>query len=112
MGLVSETYPRTWGQYVLLERLGAGGMSEVDLARKMVDDGSFVRFTVIKRIKADKTQDEGFVRMFKDEARITSELHHAKIGTVYDFGKVGDEYFLALEYVPGMDARYLVNVLR
>jgi serine/threonine protein kinase len=112
VGLVSETYPRTWGQYVLLERLGAGWMSEVDLARKMVDDGSFVRFTVIKRIKADKTQDEGFVRMFKDEARITSELHHAKIGTVYDFGKVGDEYFLALEYVPGMDARYLVNVLR
>ncbi len=109
---MSETYPRTWGEYVLLERLGAGGMSEVDLARKNVDDGSFVRFTVIKRIKADKSQDDAFVRMFKDEARITSELHHAKIGTVYDFGRVGDEWFLALEYVPGVDVRYLVNLLR
>ena len=79
---MAETYPRTYADYLLLERLGSGGMSEVDLARKVVDDGSFVRFAVIKRIKADKSQDESFVRMFKDEARITSELHHEKIGTV------------------------------
>lgn len=111
-GAAPEAYPRSWGDYLLLERLGSGGMSEVDLARKRVDDGSYVRFTVIKRIKADRTQDEGFVRMFKDEARITSELHHAKIGTVYDFGRVGDEWFLALEYVPGVDVRYVINQLR
>jgi serine/threonine protein kinase len=109
---VGETFPRPYGSYVLLERLGSGGMSEVDLARRIVDDGSFVRFAVIKRIKADRTQDASFVRMFKDEARITSELHHENIGSVYDFGKVGDEYYLALEYVPGIDCRHLVNVLR
>jgi serine/threonine protein kinase len=109
---VGETFPRPYGSYVLLERLGSGGMSEVDLARRVVDDGSFVRFAVIKRIKADRTQDPSFVRMFKDEARITSELHHENIGSVYDFGKVGDEYYLALEYVPGIDCRHLVSVLR
>ncbi len=108
----SGGYPRPWGDYVLLERLGVGGMSEVDLARKRSGDDAFVRFTVIKRIKADKTADESFVRMFKDEARITSQLHHAKIGTVYDFGRVGDEWFLALEYVPGIDLRELVVSLR
>ncbi|MEZ4239310.1 MAG: serine/threonine-protein kinase [Myxococcota bacterium] len=105
-------YPKTYAHYVLLERLGVGGMSEVDLARNRVDDGSFVRFAVIKRIKADYALDASFVRMFKDEARITSELHHENIGAVYDFGRVGDEYYLALEYVPGIDLRFLVNTLR
>jgi serine/threonine protein kinase len=109
---VAETYPKPYAHYVLLERLGVGGMSEVDLARNRVDDGSFVRFAVIKRIKADYATDESFVRMFKDEARITSELHHENIGSVYDFGRVGDEYYLALEYVPGIDLRFLVNTLR
>ncbi len=109
---MGETYPRTYADYVLLERLGSGGMSEVDLARKVVDDRSFVRFAVIKRIKADRSADESFVRMFKDEARITAELHHEKIGTVYDFGRVGDEYYLALEYVAGVDVRHLIQTLR
>ena len=108
-----EDYPRRYADYVLLERLGQGGMSEVDLARKAVDkDQTYVRFTVIKRIKTDKSTDQSFIRMFKDEARITSELHHENIGQVYDFGKEGMEYYMALEYVPGVDVRYLINVLR
>src|SRR5689334_3296365 len=44
-------------------------MSEVDLARRVVDDRSYVRFAVIKRIKADRAADEAFVRMFKDDVR-------------------------------------------
>jgi len=105
-------YPQPYGDYVLLERLGVGGMSEVDLARKAVQDTDFVRFVVIKRIKADLTDDESFVRMFKDEARITAELHHNNIANVYDFGRHGDEYYMALEYVPGTDLRRIINTLR
>jgi serine/threonine protein kinase len=86
-------------------------MSEIDLARKAVDEG-LVRFLVIKRIKADKNDDPSFVRMFKDEARISSELHHGNIAQVYDFGKEGDEYYLVLEYVPGIDVRRIVNEVR
>lgn len=104
-------YPVAYGDYVLLERLGLGGMSQVDLARKGSDE-EFVRFLVIKRIKAERTSDDAFVRMFRDEARITSELHHANIASVYDFGRMGDEYFMALEYVPGVDVRVIVNTLR
>ena len=108
-----EDYPRRYADYVLLDRLGQGGMSEVDLARKVVDqDPAFVRFLVIKRIKTDRSADGAFIRMFKDEARITAELHHENIGQVYDFGREGDEYYMALEYVPGIDVRYLINVLR
>lgn len=105
-------YPRSYAQYTLLERLGVGGMSQVDLARKAVEDANYVRFVVIKRIKANATDDESFVRMFKDEARITSELRHTNIAQLYDFGRVGEEYYLALEYIAGADLRRLLNLQR
>ncbi len=107
-----SVYPRSYAQYTLLERLATGGMSEVDLARRSIEDAGYVRFLVIKRIRANHVEDEAFVRMFKDEARITSELRHTHIAQVYDFGRVGDEYYLALEYVPGTDLRAVTKALR
>ncbi|MDP2306334.1 MAG: protein kinase [Pseudomonadota bacterium] len=101
------TYPRPYGTYLLLERLGAGGMSEVDLARRAVGEGGFVRFIVIKRIRASNQVDEQYVRMFQDEARINAELSHENIAQVYDFGREGDEFYMAMEYVPGLDLRAL-----
>ncbi len=100
-----DAYPRPYGTYLLLERLGAGGMSEVDLARRAVGEGSFVRFIVIKRIRGSNQIDEQYVRMFQDEARINAELSHENIAQVYDFGREGDEYYMAMEYVPGLDLR-------
>ncbi len=98
-------YPRPYGTWLLLERLGTGGMSEVDLARRAVTEGAFVRFVVIKRIRAGNQADELYIRMFQDEARITSELSHENIAQVYDFGREGDEFYMAMEYVPGLDLR-------
>ncbi len=106
-------YPRQYGKYVLLEPIGAGGMSEVDLAHRGVDDTSFVRFVAIKRVARSNLADESYVRMFMDEARINAELHHGNIVGVYDFGKQVDgitgreEYFMVMEYVPGLDLRAL-----
>ncbi|MCP4921875.1 MAG: protein kinase [Proteobacteria bacterium] len=101
------SYPRHYGPYVLLERLGAGGMSEVDLARRSVAAGSYHRFVVIKRVLTKNLADDGFLRMFKDEARINSRLHHQNIAQLYDFGVENGEFFLAMEYVPGMDLRQI-----
>jgi len=106
------SYPRSFASYVLLERLGKGGMSQVDLARRSVGDGSFVRFCAIKRIHADNGSDELYVRMFHDEARINSELHHENIAQVYDFGVEDGEFFLAMEYVPGLDLRVIQRRLQ
>jgi len=87
-------------------------MSEIDLARRTDEDGSFARFLAIKRIRAEKSDDPRTVRMFLDEMRITGQLKHPNIAQVYDSGRHMDEYFLALEYVPGLDARVLVNEVR
>ncbi|MEE2751110.1 MAG: serine/threonine-protein kinase [Myxococcota bacterium] len=105
------SFPKHYGEYLLLERLGAGGMSEVDLARREVAQGAYVRFVVIKRISAKNVGKERHIRMFQDEARINAELHHENIAQVYDFGEVEDEFYLAMEYVPGMDLRQIQRVL-
>lgn len=103
--MTRTAYPRDFGSYVLLERLGAGGMSEVDLARRSVSDAGYVRFLVIKRMRSGLGGDDHFLRMFQDEARITAALSHENIAQVYDFGREGDELYLAMEYVPGLDLR-------
>ncbi len=100
-----SVHPRRYGDYVLLESLGHGGMSEVDLARRSVDRAGFVRFLVIKRILPKNTTDPTFLRMFVDEARINAELQHENIAQVYDFGERHGEWYLAMEYVPGVDLR-------
>jgi len=105
--LTTESAPRRYGDYVLLESLGRGGMSAVDLARRSVDSANYVRFLVIKRILRKNHHDPTFVRMFMDEARINAELQHENIAQVYDFGENGGEWYLAMEYVPGVDLRQI-----
>ena len=104
-------YPRAYGSYTLLERIGQGGMSEVDLARREVKEGSYVRFVVIKRVAAKNATDASFLTMFKDEARINAMLHHQNIAQVYDFGVEGDEFFMVMEYIPGIDLRGVQKAL-
>ncbi|MDG1478376.1 MAG: protein kinase [Myxococcota bacterium] len=98
-------YPHSYGPYTLLERLGRGGMSDVDLARQSVASASYVRFVVIKRLRTEMTANPDYVRMFQDEARINAELQHANIAQVYAFGQTDGEYFLAMEYIAGSDLR-------
>ncbi len=105
------TYPQPFGSYVLLEHLGRGGMADVELARRVVDDAGFVRFLVIKRIQPKHADNSSFVRMFTDEARISAELQQENIAQVYDFGQITDQYFLAMEYVPGVNLRHVQRIL-
>ena len=102
---------KEYGKYILLESIGQGGMSAIDLAQSSVSDAQYVRFLVIKRMHAQFVEDDSFVRMFQDEARINAELQHANIAQVYDFGRVDDEYYIAMEYIPGLDLRDLQRTL-
>ena len=104
-------YPREYGKYILLESIGQGGMSAIDLAQSSVSNAQYVRFLVIKRMHSKFVEDPSFVRMFQDEARINAELQHANIAQVYDFGQVKDEFYIAMEYIPGLDLRELQRAL-
>jgi serine/threonine protein kinase len=97
-----------FGKYLLVERLGRGGMAEVWKAR-IVGPAGFQRTMVVKRILPHLVEDPHFVQMFVAEARLSARLNHANIVHVFELGDVDGEYFLAMEYVRGRD---LVNVMR
>jgi serine/threonine protein kinase len=106
-----EIKPEKFGRYILLDRIGAGGMAEVFRAVMPGVEG-FQRTFVVKRILAERAQSPYFVDMFVQEARINALLHHPNIVQVFDFGNVGGTYFLAMEYVRGRDVSEILRRLR
>ena len=96
------------GRYDLIERIGEGGMAEIFFA---VAHGAedFVRYFVVKRIHRHLAKNRAAVDQFIDEAKLQARLVHSNIVPVFDFGKAGDEYFLALEYIHGKDVHQVVR---
>ena len=97
--LAAEMTP-AFGRYTLLERIGEGGMSEVFRA-KLSGAESFTKLVAIKRLKPHLALNPDAVNQFIDEARLGSVLAHSNIASVSDFGRVGDGYYLAEEYIEG-----------
>jgi serine/threonine protein kinase len=103
--------PIPFGKYYLLERINVGGMAEVFKAKTVGVEG-FERIVALKRILPSIAEDEEFITMFIDEAKIAVQLQHANIAQIFDLGKVDDSYFIALEYVNGRDLRSIFDDLR
>jgi serine/threonine protein kinase len=98
------------GRYEVVRHLADGGMAEVLLARATGIE-NFEHHVVVKRIRGEQKKDERFVKMFLDEARLAAALHHQHVVQVHDIGQEGGEYFFAMEYVHGEDARKLLTHL-
>ena len=97
-----------FGKYALVSKIGTGGMAEVFLARTTVAQG-LAKTLVIKKIHPAYAKSRQFVAMFVDEAKIALGLNHPNIVQVFDFGAVGDTYFLAMENVEGLDLLRLLQ---
>src|SRR3954464_11505295 len=97
-----------FGKYTLVRKIGTGGMAEVFLARTVVAQG-LNKTLVIKKIHTAYARSRQFVTMFVDEAKIALGLNHPNIIQVFDFGCIGDTYFLAIEYVEGLDLLKLLQ---
>ncbi len=85
-------------------------MAEVFKA-KSYSHGGFEHLLVIKRILPHLGEDQDFVDMFIDEAKVSVALQHANIVRIYDFGRIGDEWFMAMELLDGKDVRNLLRKL-
>jgi TonB family protein len=107
----SGNEPREFGQYTLLERIAVGGMAEVWKARMKGVEG-FQKTVAIKRILPSLTDSSDFVTMFIDEAKLAAQLQHNNIIHIYDLGKLGDDYYIAMEYIEGKDLRTILNTAR
>ena len=73
---------------------------------------SFERFVAIKRVLPSIAQDQEFIDMFVDEAKIAVQLAHSNIGKVFELGQVGDAYFISMEFVSGRDTRAIFDRIR
>lgn len=100
-----------FGQYTLLDRIAVGGMAEVWKARMSGVEG-FQKTVAIKKILPHLTDNDDFVDMFIDEAKLAAQLNHPNIIHIYDLGKIGDHFYIAMEYVEGKNLRALLNESR
>src|SRR5574338_321873 len=104
--------PRRLGRYELLRHLASGGMARIYLARA-TGPGGFARHVVVKTVPPERPDDEDFVAMFLDEARLVATLHHQHIAQVFNAGRGEDgTYFLAMEYVHGETVRHVLETAR
>ncbi|MCY2940744.1 MAG: bifunctional serine/threonine-protein kinase/formylglycine-generating enzyme family protein [Planctomycetota bacterium] len=93
------------GQYVLLEKLGAGGMGQVFKAYHP----GMERVVAIKVILAKGKIDEESVRRFEREVKAAAKLSHPNIITVYDAGNANGRHFMVMELVKGKDLNVIVQ---
>jgi serine/threonine protein kinase len=94
--------PQTFGRYILRERVGQGGMAEVFRA-SLPGFGGFDKVVAVKRMFREYASDSSFIEMLTDEAKIVSQLAHPNIVQILDVGQTQGDYFIAFEYVEGVD---------
>src|SRR5690606_9218572 len=92
-------------RYVVGRRIGRGGMADVFLAH----DRRGNRDVAVKILFAEYATDPNFVERFRREAQAASSLNHPNIVDVFDWGRHGSTYYIAMEYVEG---RTLADILR
>jgi serine/threonine protein kinase len=85
----------------LLRPLARGGMGEVYLARRRA--AGVEKWLVVKRMRPERAGDSRFLELFMREARLSMSLTHQNIVPVFDFGRIDDQVFLAMERVEGKD---------
>lgn len=103
---MQDLYPKSFGKYLLTKRIAVGGMAEVFKA-KLLGAKGFEKTLAVKRILPEYSNDEEFVSMFVDEARISSNLHHKNIVQVFEFGEVNHQYYLTMEFIDGCNLKNL-----
>lgn len=99
------TAPQEFGSYLVYEQLGVGGMASVHVA----ESRGLRKRVALKRLLSHVAESPEIVRSFIQEARLVGYLRHTNIAQTYDFGKVGDTYFIAMELVPGPTLAQLIR---
>ena len=100
--------PDRWANYEVLERIGVGGMGEVYRARQRMA-GGVERQVILKTILPELARHVPFVHQFLDEARVASTLNHPNIVSIYEVGESEGGWFIAMEYIRGVDLMQLMH---
>ncbi len=103
---------RRFGKYVILDPLGRGGIAEVHRAW----DTYLHQYVALKRIRTGAAEglDTRHTRIASllNEAHNAIRLRHPNIVTVYDIGRVGDCFYISMEYLDGRTLYEAIRVCR
>ncbi|HEX4149216.1 MAG TPA: protein kinase, partial [Pirellulales bacterium] len=88
-----------FGEYVVLDKIGAGGMGQVFKAQHR----RMERVVALKVLPPAATKSPDSVRRFHREVKAAAKLTHPNIVVAYDAGDANGQHFLVMEYVPGAD---------
>ena len=92
-------------RYEILEKIGAGGMSDVYKAKDQV----LGRFVAVKVLKQEFAEDVNFVTKFHTEAQSAAGLQHPNIVNIYDVGSEEHVHFIVMEYVEGITLKTYIE---
>ncbi len=98
------------GKYNLIHKVATGGMGEIFYGKSSGIEG-FEREVAIKRMLPHLSSERSFIDMMVKEAKLTVLLNHPNIVQIYDLSKQGDQYYIAMEYVPGITVGTLMEHL-
>lgn len=100
--------PPSGNQYQLIRKIASGGMAEVWKA-KLIGEKGFEKIVAIKKILPHLSDNDEFITMFIDEAKVAANLTHPNIAQIYELGKMGNSFFIAMEHVDGYNLRQILN---
>ncbi len=102
---INRSYEILFGPYLILDKIGEGGMGKVYRAVQL-GKGQLVALKVVRQhLITNKTVK----RRFKKEAAAAAAFDHPNIVKLYDADEVNGRYYLAMEYVDGIDLARLVK---
>jgi len=99
---------RQFGPYRLVRQIAVGGMAEIHLAKTKGIAG-FEKYVALKMIHPNFAEDDQFIQMLVDEAKIAVQLNHGNIAQTFDLGRVGETFYITMEYVDGADLYKLLR---
>jgi len=96
------------GPYRVIAKLGQGGMAHVLLALKPGPAG-FRKLLVIKQLRKELVEDQEYLSMFLDEARLAARLAHNNVVRTYEVGEHEDGMFIAMDYLEGQPLNRVIR---
>nr|HEX4316909.1 protein kinase [Kofleriaceae bacterium] len=96
------------GKYEVLALLALGGTAEIYLAR-IAGAAGFEKYVVVKCLHDHLADDQEFVKMFLDEARLAAHLDHSNIVQTFELGEYQNRYYMVMEFLAGLSLAMIVR---
>jgi eukaryotic-like serine/threonine-protein kinase len=99
------------GRYRVERLLATGGMGEIHLAQQIGVAGT-ERRVILKTVRRDRATEASYIEQFLDEARVAASISHPNVVGIYEVIEDESAFYLAMEYIAGIDVAQLLARLR